>query len=666
VRAGPGASLSVGDAVVLLWPGALATHATLPAAACFRAPAGLDAAEAAGLPTVFQTALHALERCAELRAGERVLIHAAAGGVGQAALQVARRAGAEIYATASPSKHAFLRAQGVRHVFSSRTLAFSGEVLAATGGEGVDVVLNSLAGEHVDASLACLKRGGRFVEIGKLGVKTPEAMRAARPDVAYFLFDLSEIMAEAPELLASLQADLVRGFAEGTLAALPTKRFPARRAVDAFRYLAQAKNVGKVVLVLPAASAAGAAVRGDRTYLVTGGLGALGLAIAERLVADGARQLVLCGRRSLAESGVAAQQAVAELEAAGAAVRTVALDVARRAGVESLLASLARELPPLAGVVHCAGVLADGMVLQLLPESIAPVLAPKVDGARHLDELTRGLPLDFFVLFSSMAAPLGAEGQAVYGAANAVMDALAERRAAEGLPALSIQWGPWAGGGMAGSRASRNQVRFAEMGLRSIAPEDGAALFARLLSEELPTVAVLPIAWSKFLRRFARGGPPPFYAGFAAAATAPAADGRRALRAELSRLPAEERAAHLAAFLERELLRVLGFPASTRIDPRKGFSDLGVDSLLAVDLRNRLEAALEASLPATLLFDHPNLEALVAQLAATVLADLGPPSATPAAKEAAPAADEDLSALEADELARRLAEEIDALSSRQV
>ncbi|MEM7305299.1 MAG: SDR family NAD(P)-dependent oxidoreductase [Planctomycetota bacterium] len=665
VRIGEGVTdYAVGDRVVVKWIGAMATHVTAPVITVFHIPEKFTVAEAAGLPTVFQTALYSLEDLAHLKRGDRVLIHAAAGGVGQAAVQVARRAGAEIFATASPAKHAVLRREGVHHVLNSRTLDFADEILAATGGEGVDVVLNSLANEFVDASVRCLKKGGRFVEIGKIGVWSHERMATERPDAEYHFFDLSERIEENPDLLRKFQTDLAKGFADGSLTALPTKTFPVGRAVEAFSYMAQAKNVGKVVLTLPAGDAAARRVRGDRTYLVTGGLGALGMVVAEQLVDEGARHLVLCGRRGLDEAEEEIQSRVAALEERGATVLAAAVDVAARERLIALFDRIARDLPPLAGVVHAAGVLDDGMLMQLDGERIAGVLAPKVAGARNLDELTRNLALDFFVLFSSMTSALGAQGQAAYAAGNAYMDALAHRRAAEGLPALSINWGPWSGGGMAASLASRNQVRFAEMGLKSISPDDGAALFGRLLAEDRPQVLVLPIQWSKYLRQFHRGGPPALYSAFASAA-APASDERSALLDQLAAATPPDRTQLLGDFLERQLTRVLGFGASTRIDPHRNFGDLGVDSLLAVDLRNRLEGSLDVSLPATLLFDYPNLEALVGYLQEQVLTDLPGSAPAPAAEEAAPAEDAaaELAELTEDEVARRLAAEIDALSA---
>jgi NADP-dependent 3-hydroxy acid dehydrogenase YdfG/acyl carrier protein len=564
-----------------------------------------------------------------------------------------------VFATASPAKHAYLRAHGVRHVFHSRTLAFADEIRAATGGEGVDVVLNSLAGEFVDASLACLKDGGRFVEIGKLGVKTPEEMAAARPDVEYFLFDLSDTLTAHPEILPELRRSLASGFADGAFTALPTTSFAAPRAVEAFRALAQARQIGKIALVMPAgAASARPEVRGDRTYLVTGGLGALGRVVARRLVADGARHVVLCGRRGLEAASDDARRDVEALRADGADVRCVAADLAERDAAERVLADIAADMPPLAGVVHCAGVLDDATVMQLDLERIERVLAPKVAGARNLHELTRDLPLDLFVVFSSIAAPLGAQGQAAYGAANAALDALCARRRSEGLPALSIQWGPWSGGGMASGLSSRDQVRLAERGLGAIAPADGAALFAQALRLDRSEVAVLPVHWPKFLKAYPRGGPPPFLSAFASAADPAAGEEPDGLRGELEAAAPEDRVAVLAELLERQLVRVLGFPPSTTIDPRKGFSDLGVDSLLAVDLRNRLETALDVALPATLLFDHPNLEALVGYLAGEVLPDVAPAARVPAPDAAA-----ELAELSDDEIAQRLAAEIDALSA---
>ncbi len=649
--------LAVGDEVLASTPGSMATHVTLPASAVIKKPEGVDLIEAAALQTVFFTAFYSLDHCAKIKKGDRILIHAAAGGVGQAAIQLAQRTGCEVFATASPGKWEHLRSQGVEHVMNSRTLDFADEVLELTNGEGVDVVLNCLANEFVGASVRCLAKGGRFVEIGKIGVWDRERMAAERPDAEYFLFDLSDTVVEEPELIGQLQSELSAGFAAGTLRPLPVRAFPIRRAVEAFSFLAQAKNVGKVVVALPNGDPSQAPkVVSNRIYLVTGGLGALGLVVARELVDEGARHLVLAGRNGLSDENEAAKAAIEELETTGAEVRVACVDVADRDALAALLDEIAATDAPLGGVVHAAGVLDDGVLLNLDWERFRHVLAPKIAGSWNLHELTKDLDLDFFVCFSSMTALVGAQGQGSYAAGNAFMDALARRRQADELAGLSVNWGPWSGGGMAASLARRNQVRFAEIGLKSITPEQGAKVFERLLHTDVPQVAVLPIKWSKFLRQY-RAGAPPFFASFITAEADTAE--KSAILEELERAPAAERPHVLAAFLEGQLSRVLGFGDSGGLDPLRNFGDLGVDSLLAVDLRNRLESSLACSLPATLLFDYPNLEALVGYLVEQVV-----PAEPAEAAEAAP--EEPLAAkldgLSDDDLARRLAEQIDAMS----
>ena len=549
-------------------------------------------------------ALYSLERRARLQPRETVLIHAAAGGVGQAAVQLAQRAGARVVATASPGKWSVLEAQGVRHVFNSRDTDFAERVLELTEGRGVDVVLNSLAGDIIPASLKALAQGGRFVDIGKIGVWSDEQMQTERADVVYSTFDMADLLDADPGLHRELLDDLGAGFADGSLVAPPVRAWPLQDAVAAFTHLAQAKNVGKLVLAMPTP-----AVRDDRSYLVTGGLGALGLLAADWLVEQGARHLVLCGRSAPSER---ARERIAALETAGAQVTVAAVDVSDRDQVRALLDGIT---PPLAGVQHAAGVLDDGVLMNMDWERFATVFAPKVDGARHLHELTRDRPLDHFVCYSSMASMVGSNGQGNYAAANAVLDALAHQRRSEGLPATSINWGPWAGGGMAASTEARNEARFAELGLRSIQPEQGLGFLERALAE--PTfgqLGALPVTWSRYLARYP-DGPPPYLAGLASTLVESGGAVRDDILEQLQGVDFEQARTLLSGFLCRQLASVMGFATADDVDTRQEFTDMGIDSLLAVDLRNRLESNLAITLPATLVFDHPNLESLIEALA---------------------------------------------------
>ncbi len=653
--------LSAGDEVVTMGThDALGSFVTLPRAFVARKPSLLTFEEAATLPLAFLTAYHGLHGLAGLKAGERVLVHAAAGGVGQACVQWARHVGAEVYATASPAKWDVLRAAGVRHVMSSRTLDFAAAVKALTSGKGVDVVVNALSGEFVAASFAALTHGGRFVELGKRDVWSPDEARARRPDVAYYPFDLMEIARRDPGAIASLLGDMSRLLSEGVLKPLPHRVFPVESITDAFRFMAEAKHVGKIVIAMPARTARHATapvVRADASYLITGGLGALGLETARRLVDEGVRYLALTGRRAPTSD---AHAAIARLRDAGATVVTFEADVAQAADVARVLGTMSQTLPPLRGIVHAAGLLDDGVVLQQTWERFQRVLAPKVSGTWNLHVQTQEQPLDFFVCFSSIASLVGNPGQSNYAAANAFMDALAHRRRAQGLVALSINWGPWDEIGMAAAPAGQRQRRLGEQGFRPIAPTAGLDLFSRLLSDRRAQVGVMPINWTEYLRHARQGAA---FFGKLAAPPSEAAAAAPDFRQQLEQ-SADLRAA-LSLHVRTVVGAVLGKHDIMDVDERSRLFDLGLESLMAVELRGRFEQSIGCPLRPTLLFDYPTIEALVEHLAGKFAERVAPPAAAaPLPAGASPAdASPDLSDLGEDEIAERLAQEL-LLSSK--
>jgi acyl transferase domain-containing protein/NADPH:quinone reductase-like Zn-dependent oxidoreductase len=598
--------------------GCLGSLVTVPAASMATLPDDIGMAAAAGMPVAFLTALLGLDRLAGLRAGETVLIHAAAGGVGLAAVQIAQRAGATVFATAgSAAKRALLAGMGVARVMDSRSTGFAAEVLAATGGRGVDVLLNSLAGEFIPAGLRSLAPGGRFLELGKRGVWTAAEIGAARPDVGYFLYDLGEQAARDAGLLPSLFAELLGALEDGSLRPLPVTLFPLEEAAAAMRTMAQARHVGKLVLqVADLAPRRPPPIRAEATYLITGGLSGLGLQTACWLAERGAQHLILTGRHPPAP---AAQARFDALRAGGVQVTVRQADAADPAAMAAVLRSIPRHLP-LRGVIHSAGALHDGVLANQSWPDAAAAMRGKLEGAWTLHLLTQHGRLDFFILYSAAAVQLGARGQGLYPAANAGLDALARFRRRLGLPALSVAWGSWGGDGMAARAAASGADSWAERGLGEIGPELGFAALARLMVDDAAYGVVLPVDWPRFQATLPEGFDPSEFGG-AQATQAPSVAARPAAPpapadelADLRLAPPARRRGLLQDLLHAHVLAVIGLSPGTVLDPRMPLKEAGLDSLMAVELRNVLVRAGGLRLPATLLFDYPSLDRLAAHL----------------------------------------------------
>ncbi|WP_432957857.1 SDR family NAD(P)-dependent oxidoreductase [Micromonospora haikouensis] len=608
--------LRPGDRVLGVFVGCFGPVAVTDRRLLAPVPDGWTYAQAASVPVVFLTAYHGLVNLAGLRAGESVLVHAAAGGVGMAAVQLARHLGAHVYATASPGKWPALRAMGIpdSHLASSRTLDFEPHFLATSGGRGVDVVLDSLAREFVDASLRLLPRGGRFVEMGKTDLRDPDRVAADHPGVAYQAYDLTTV---DPDEIQRMLVELMGLFAAGKLTPLPVRAWDVRQAPDAFRHVQQARHVGKVVLTVPAPWDP------DGTVLLTGGTGLLGGLVARRLVTGhGVRHLLLASRGGPDTPGVA--ELTAELTALGATVTVAAADVADRAAVARLVAAVPADRP-LTAVVHLAGVLDDGVVTALTPDRLDTVFAPKVDAARHLHEATRHLDLAGFVLFSSGAGVFGVPGQGNYAAANAYLDALAIRRRGAGLPAQSYAWGLWEQASAMTAKLDRADPRItARDGQLAIGTDLGMALFdAGLAAPEehlVPTrVDVTALAGRATVPALMRG----LVRRERPRARAEAATGGRDLAGRLRALTTGEQSALLLDLVRAEAATVLGHASPDAVKPAQAFNEIGFDSLTAVELRNRLTEATGHRLPATAIFDYPDPTALAGFLRAQLVPDGG-------------------------------------------
>lgn len=612
--AGDAGGLAPGDRVFGYAPGALAEEVIARVDMLKRTPEVISDRVAAGLTVIFGTALYGLDDLAGLRAGERVLIHAGTGGVGMAAIQIALARGAEVYATAgTEEKRALLRDMGVTRAMDSRSTDFESGIAEATDGKGVDVVLNALAGEFIPASVRCLSATGRFLELGKRDLMRPEDFAALRPDAAYHVYDLGQSAERDPALMSGLLDKLLNGLVDGSLHPVPTRSFGLDRSGEAMRFMAAAQHVGKIVIGMPPRTADG--LRSDATYWITGGHGGLGLCTARWLAKRGARHILLTGRSA---PGAEAREAMAEIEAMGVSLRTLRADAGDVADTARVLAEIAKTMPPLRGIVHAAGALRDGPVSTRTPQDVAAVLGGKLGGALMLDRLTRNLPLDFFILYSAAATFLGAPAQTLYAAANAGLDALALSRHREGLPALSIAWGRWSDVGMAARLAETGNDGWQRRGLGAITSDTGFAPVEALLASGTPAALVAVVDWTRLVATAPDGfdTAPLADLNSAAGASGPAKPPRRAdLRDRLAGVASNEAVRTLGGAISDAAIDIIGLAPGAEIAPDRPMKELGLDSLMAVELRNALARQTALDLSATLLFDYPTLALLTAHLA---------------------------------------------------
>jgi myxalamid-type polyketide synthase MxaB len=665
---------AVGDPVFGLVQAGFSSYTATDARLVTRLPDGMSFEEAAGVPTAFVTAYYALTTLARLQRGDRVLIHAAAGGVGQAAVQIALSAGAEIFATAGTlQKREFLRRQGVAHVLDSRTLDFASKIAELTGGEGVDVVLNSLAGEFMTRSIDVLKSNGRFLELGVRDVWDQPRLQEVKPNATFSLVDLGRVASSEPRLAQELLESIVAKLASGELHPIARTDFRIDQISDAFRFMQHARHIGKIVVSSDAPREL--LVRDDAEYLVTGGLGALGLHVARKLVERGARRLTLLGRN---KPTPAAADAVRQLEELGAIVTIESADVADAIALEGIIARIAARGQVLRGIVHAAGIIDDGVLDQLDWQRFERVFAPKVAGSWNLHRLTQHLGLDFFVLFSSVSGLLGSPGQANYSAANAFLDGLAQHRRRHGQVATSIDWGAWAEQGLAAKTAILQ--RAAARGLRAFSPADGVRAFERLLESSRPQVAVLPVDWSSFFRMERPEWRESFFAQVThSEAAGPIAtsqpSGPPVIESILAAPSQRKRHQLLTDHVRTLVAKMLGLDAGAALRDSEPLRDVGFDSLMAVELRNHLRSTLKLTkaLPATLAFDYPSIVDIAGFLSTVIpnfnLANSGdrPVASYPVetaipgrSSEMAALAIEDLSDEEVDRrLAARLGKEVD-------
>ncbi|TWJ21119.1 polyketide synthase 12 [Micromonospora endolithica] len=603
------AGVTVGDRVTGLFKGSLGPITVTDHRHVVPVPDGWTDVQAATMPVAFLTAYYGLRNLARVQPGQKVLVHAATGGVGLAALQLARLWGAEVFATASPPKQHVLRSLGLAddHIANSRTLDFEKQFLIASGGTGVDVVLNSLAGEFVDASLRLVAPGGHFLEMGKTDIRAAEAVRRDHPEVRYQAYNLDQ---EGPDCVRGMLAELAELFRGGDLAPLPTTCWDMRSAPDAFRHLSRARHIGKIALTVPRP------LDPNGTVLITGGTGTLGTLIAHHLVTHhNIRHLLLLSRQG--PHTPAARQLHTELTHHGATTTILACDTTDPTQLAHALTTI-NPHHPLTTVIHTAATLHDTTLQNLTPHHLHTTLKTKTHTAWNLHTQTRHHPITHFLLFSSIAGTLGNPGQANYAAANTFLDALAHHRHTHGHPATSLAWGLWQHTStLTATLDTTDHQRLHRLGITPLPTDHALTLLDTTLTTTHPTLITAQLdraslrrsAAADVLPRMLSALLPP--AARRAGTPAPAA---AEIRDRLAGLSEEEQHTAVLDLVRTHVATVLGHESPVQVDTERGFLDMGFSSLTAVELRNRLNAAVRLRLPTTVVFDHATPRALAGHL----------------------------------------------------
>jgi thioester reductase-like protein len=557
--------------------------------------------EAAGSPTVFMTAYQCLVNLARLQRGDRVLIHAATGGVGQAAVQIAKDVGAEIFATAgTPEKRELLRSQGIEHVFHSRTLDFADDILAVT--DGVDVILNSLAGDFIPKNLSVLAPLGRYVEIGKIDIYANQllGMAALKHGISFHVFDLPLFVETRPHEALALNQTLYTKFKEGTYQPITTTSHDISDAVETFRTIAAGQHIGKNVFRMTdhqsvaRSESAGSLFRPDASYLITGGASGFGLATARWMVEQGARHLTLMTRSGPRDD--ASRQIIEEMQQAGATIVDARGDVLNTDDIQGVVDAIE---PPLAGVFHAAFVLSDAFLKEMDEETFRKGYDIKAIGARNLHHATAHLDLDYFVLYSSASSVWGNLRQASYNAANTYTEGLIAFRRAQGLAGSVINWG-----GISDTGAiAENQKMLSFLQANGIPPMRSTIALKQLgkvLPLDHPQFLIWEVDWD-VIKAALSDSPMMEYVIKRGEAGA-----QGELTARVLAAPAGERLALVEKFLITTAANILNMEPD-RIDPTAGFSTFGLDSMMAVEMTNVINRQLESSIPISDMITRTNL-----------------------------------------------------------
>lgn len=615
----------VGDKVVGFGPASFGNQVNTKTSAIAKIPENTSFEAAATIPSTFFTAYYAIHYLARIELGESILIHGAAGGVGIAAIQIAKWCGANVFVTAgAQEKHDFLKQLGVEHVLDSRSLSFADDLLQLTDGKGVDVVLNSLSGEAVSRNLSILKPFGRFLELGKRDFyeNSKIGLRPFRNNISYFGIDADQLMSERPELTQKLFAEVMTLFHNRELFALPYQAFEANDVVDAFRYMQQAKQIGKIVItyrqpVLPRAIASASpslTLSANASYLVTGGVSGFGFKTAQWLVEKGAKHLVLISRGG--QLAADEQLAVAQMTQDGVNVWVRACDVSDRTAMAALFADMANKLPPLKGIVHAAAVIEDSLICNQATAQIERVFTPKIEGALNLHELSLGLPLDFFVLYSSATTLFGNPGQSSYVAANTWLEGLARYRRRAGLPASAVLWGAIDDAGFLARNEHIKEALESRMGGAALASKVALAELEQIILKNISEEGFLTLNWQAMARFLPNAQAKKFSLLVKQLAES---DNEEASQLDIHSLMAELSTEELETLfidmIKQEVSEILRV-AIEKIDHNGSIYDMGMDSLMGVELVLALETRFGIRLSVMALAENATIGKLANKLIA--------------------------------------------------
>ncbi|QUR66897.1 SDR family NAD(P)-dependent oxidoreductase [Mycobacterium spongiae] len=615
-------SVAIGQRVIAFGPGTFGSHMTTLADLVVPISDELADGQAAAFGIAYLTAWESLCVVGRLAPGERVLIHSATGGVGLAAISIAKMIGARIYTTAgSDDKRAMLAELGVDYIGDSRSVDFADEILETTEGYGVDLILNSLPGEAIQRGVRILAPGGRFVEIGKKDVHADAnlGLAALAKSASFTVVDLDLNLRLQPARYRRLLHEILQHVSDGTLQAPPVTEFSLDHAFDAFRLMASGKHTGKIVISIPATGRIDAAasppplVTSDGGYIVVGGMGGLGLVVAEWLANHGAGLIVLNGRCAPNDD---ASATIAELTAAGHRIEVITGDITDADTATRLVTAVEDAGFRVAGVVHSAMVLADEIVLNMSESAATTVFTPKVTGNWRLHEATTHLDLDWWLTFSSVASLIGSPGQGAYAAANSWVDALVSHRRSHGLPAIGINWGPWA-------EVGRAQF-LADLGVTMLTTEQGLSALQAVLTADRAHTGVFTLDARQYFQSFPALAASSLFATLRDTTTngdwgawvpTPITPPESAFRKSLRTCQPERRRNLLFDHVNALATTVMALPPTKPLDPWTGFFQLGMDSLMSLALARALSESLGEFLPPSAVFDYPTVDALTDYLA---------------------------------------------------